>query len=169
MESTYSCSSVVGLVSSKRRLNFPPYLTASPKLRQIDFACPICSSLGSGGNRVCTCPPNRPVLLCSSTTSWMKFRLGASDLSSGLFEPVPLLFAMAFSTNFGSERSWSGSRLFVTVVRVELIRAPQSERQRAEKGARPDIGARRDNLQNLVKERRHRATGVGEVFDALLL
>ncbi len=37
---TYSSSSVVGLVSSKRRLQRPPYSAARPKLRQIDLAWP---------------------------------------------------------------------------------------------------------------------------------
>ena len=42
IESTYSCSSLVGLVSSKRRLHVPPYSSARPKLRQIDLAWPMC-------------------------------------------------------------------------------------------------------------------------------
>ena len=35
-------SSLVGLVSSKRRLHLPPYFWARPKLRQIDLAWPMC-------------------------------------------------------------------------------------------------------------------------------
>ncbi len=38
MESTYSTPSVRGLVSSKRRLQWPPYCSATPKLRQIALA-----------------------------------------------------------------------------------------------------------------------------------
>ena len=55
IESTYSVSSLVGLVSSKRRLVFPPYFWASPKLMQMLFACPRWRyPLGSGGKRVIT-------------------------------------------------------------------------------------------------------------------
>jgi hypothetical protein len=42
IESTYSTSSVEGLVSSKRRLQTPPTYCASPKFTQIDLACPMC-------------------------------------------------------------------------------------------------------------------------------
>ena len=42
MELTYSTSSRVGLVSSKRILQWPPFSAASPKLRQADLACPMC-------------------------------------------------------------------------------------------------------------------------------
>ena len=42
IESTYSTLSLVGLVSSKRRLHWPSKSAASPKLRQIDLACPMC-------------------------------------------------------------------------------------------------------------------------------
>src|SRR5947208_6781043 len=53
--STYSISSFVGFVSSKRRLHWPPYSPATPKLRQIDLACPMCRCpFGSGGKRVIT-------------------------------------------------------------------------------------------------------------------
>ena len=38
MESMYSCSSLAGLVSSKRRWQRPPNSRATPKLRQIDLA-----------------------------------------------------------------------------------------------------------------------------------
>src|ERR1035438_7720843 len=59
MESTYSCSSFSGLVSSKRRLVLPPNSAARPKLRQMDLAWPMCRyPLGSGGKRVCTRPAN---------------------------------------------------------------------------------------------------------------
>ena len=50
--------SLVGFVSSKRRLHRPPNSWAMPKFRQMDFAWPICKCpLGSGGKRVCTCLP----------------------------------------------------------------------------------------------------------------
>ncbi len=42
IESTYSCSSFSGLVSSKRRLQVPPNWFAIPKFRQIDLAWPMC-------------------------------------------------------------------------------------------------------------------------------
>ena len=42
MDSTYSVSSLVGLVSSKRRLQRPPYFSASPKFRQMLLAWPMC-------------------------------------------------------------------------------------------------------------------------------
>ena len=41
MECTNSVFSFVGFVSSKRRLNFPPYSFARPEFKMIDFACPI--------------------------------------------------------------------------------------------------------------------------------
>src|SRR5438270_11034138 len=83
MASTYSCSSFSGFVSSKRRLAFPPNSAASPKFRQIDFACPRCRyPLGSGGNRVCTRPPN--LLLSRSRTmmSRMKFDCSVGKLAA---------------------------------------------------------------------------------------
>jgi hypothetical protein len=40
--STYSCSSLAGLVSSKRRWQRPPNSRAMPKFRQIDLAWPMC-------------------------------------------------------------------------------------------------------------------------------
>src|SRR5690349_17316234 len=58
----YSCSSLTGLVSSNRRLQWPPNSRAMPKFKQIDFAWPMCRyPLGSGGKRVtmCECLPSR--------------------------------------------------------------------------------------------------------------
>ncbi len=50
--------SLVGFVSSKRRLHSPPNSWPMPKFKQMDFAWPICKCpLGSGGKRVCTCLP----------------------------------------------------------------------------------------------------------------
>ena len=40
-ESTHSCSSFSGLVSSKRRLVLPPNSSASPKSMQIALAWPM--------------------------------------------------------------------------------------------------------------------------------
>ena len=43
----------MGFVSSKRKLQVPLYFFAIPKLRNIDFAWPICKyPFGSGGKRV---------------------------------------------------------------------------------------------------------------------
>src|SRR5689334_17522327 len=73
MESTYSCSSFSGLVSSKRRLVLPPNSAAKPKFRQIDLACPRCRyPFGSGGKRVCTLPPNLLVSRSRMTMSRIK-------------------------------------------------------------------------------------------------
>src|SRR5215213_8624352 len=75
IESTYSCSSLVGFVSSNRRLNLPPYSCASPKFRQMLFACPMCKyPFGSGGNRVCTRPPFFPAARSASMICSMKLR-----------------------------------------------------------------------------------------------
>src|SRR3954470_3433064 len=80
MDSTYLMSSVAGLVSSKRRLTRPPKSRARPKFRQIDFACPMCRNpLGSGGNRVATCRPNRFVSTSSATRSRIKLFRGAFE------------------------------------------------------------------------------------------
>src|SRR5664279_6480617 len=84
MESTYSCSSFSGLVSSKRRLVLPPTSAARPKLRQMDFAWPMCRyPLGSGGKRVCTLPPYLLVLRSSRMMSRIKFD-GRSEDSAGV-------------------------------------------------------------------------------------
>src|SRR5215470_18366092 len=73
MDSTYSVSSLEGLVSSKRRLHLPPNSAANPKSRQMAFAWPMCRyPLGSGGKRVCTCPPCLPVLMSWIMMSRMK-------------------------------------------------------------------------------------------------
>src|SRR5262245_44219975 len=66
MALTYSVSSLLGFVSSKRRLHLPPNSAASPKSRQIALAWPMCKyPFGSGGKRVCTRPSFFPTL-----TSW---------------------------------------------------------------------------------------------------
>src|SRR5690349_16045048 len=73
MASTYSTSSLVGFVSSKRRLQRPLNSRATPKSRQIALAWPICRyPFGSGGNRVCTRPPCRPLRWSSATISRTK-------------------------------------------------------------------------------------------------
>src|SRR5438093_11720950 len=95
MASTYSTSSFVGFVSSKRRLQVPPRSSATPKFRQIDFAWPMCRyPLGSGGNRVATRPSCFPATMSSSTIARMKSTGGAavdalsSDILCELFYPV---------------------------------------------------------------------------------
>src|SRR5437016_2588503 len=85
MASTYSTSSLVGFVSSNRRLHVPPRSAATPKLRQIDFAWPMCRyPLGSGGNLVATRPWCLPDARSSSTIVRMKStgRAGAVDPGS---------------------------------------------------------------------------------------
>ena len=73
IESTNSTSSLVGLVSSKRRLHLPPYCLAMPKLMQMLLACPICRyPFGSGGNRV-TISLTLPDFRSSSMMSVIKF------------------------------------------------------------------------------------------------
>ena len=42
MFSTYSVFSLVGLVSSNRRLQIPLYFSATPKSMQMALACPMC-------------------------------------------------------------------------------------------------------------------------------
>src|SRR5271165_5502296 len=74
IESTYSCSSFSGLVSSKRRLVLPPNSAARPKLMQMDLAWPMWRyPLGSGGKRVCTRPLYLFVFRSSRMMSRMKF------------------------------------------------------------------------------------------------
>ena len=59
--STYSCDSLTGLVSSKRRLQRPPNSCAMPKSIAMALAWPMCRRpLGSGGNRVTIVPPSLP-------------------------------------------------------------------------------------------------------------
>src|ERR1035437_880864 len=85
MESTYSCSSFSGLVSSKRRLVLPPNSAASPKLRQMDLAWPMCRyPLGSGGKRVCPLPPYLLVFTSSRMMSRMKFDSRSDDSAGGV-------------------------------------------------------------------------------------
>src|SRR5438309_10595038 len=88
MESTYSMSSLVGFVSSKRRLHLPPYCAARPKVRQIDLAWPMCRyPFGSGGKRVQTLPPHFPALTSAATISRMKSegRDSLSDMGRGTY------------------------------------------------------------------------------------
>src|SRR5277367_4834875 len=73
MDSTYSVSSFSGLVSSKRRLVWPPNSVARPKSRQMALAWPMWRCpLGSGGKRVCTRPSYLLVLRSSRMMSRMK-------------------------------------------------------------------------------------------------
>src|SRR5215467_8326327 len=81
IESTYSTSSLVGLVSSNRRWQTPPFWAVRPKFRQMDLAWPMCRyPFGSGGKRVTTRWSNRPVARSSATIFWMKFAEGADSL-----------------------------------------------------------------------------------------
>src|SRR5208283_3734576 len=74
IESTYSCSSFSGFVSSKRRLVLPPNSAARPKLMQMDLAWPMWRyPLGSGGKRVCTRPLYLFVFRSSRMMSRIKF------------------------------------------------------------------------------------------------
>ena len=84
MASTYSTSSLVGFVSSKRRLQVPPFSSAIPKFRQIDLAWPMCRyPFGSGGKRVATRPPCFPAARSSATIVRMKSAGAAGE--AGVF------------------------------------------------------------------------------------
>src|SRR3990167_9547389 len=87
--STYSWLSFVGLVSSKRRWQRPPNSWARPKSMQIALAWPMCRyPFGSGGKRVITRPPKRPLALCSRMMSRTKL-LGFSRASSLMAQNLP--------------------------------------------------------------------------------
>ena len=84
-----------GLVSSKRRLQTPPYFCAMPKSRQMALACPICRyPFGSGGKRVCTRPLFLPSAKSFSTIASMKFKL---FLPSSSFVLISLIFVVNLS------------------------------------------------------------------------
>src|ERR1019366_2486391 len=92
IDSTYSVSSLEGLVSSKRRLHWPPNSRARPKFRLMDLAWPTCRyPLGSGGNRVHTRPPYLLVFRSSRIMSRMKLDatgvIGMEVLSLMIFLP----------------------------------------------------------------------------------
>src|SRR5580704_15791028 len=115
MESTYSVSSFSGLVSSKRRLVWPPNSAARPKSRQIALAWPMWRyPLGSGGKRVCTRPPNLLVLRSSRTASRRKFEGrdsgdGAAAVSVSGFEVFITVFqgvAWVFDIRRLDARRW---------------------------------------------------------------
>src|SRR5215210_2858490 len=82
IESMYSCSSLTGLVSSKRRWQRPPNSCAIPKLSAIAFGCPMCRyPFGSGGKRVTT-SEILPSRTSAATTSRMKsLRSGVAALT----------------------------------------------------------------------------------------
>src|SRR5437667_4124960 len=83
IESTYSVSSLDGLVSSKRKLHLPPNSVANPKLMLMDLAWPTWRyPFGSGGKRVCTRPPYLLVFKSSRIISRTKFE-GAGVASVG--------------------------------------------------------------------------------------
>src|SRR6185295_9155590 len=96
IESTYSCSSFSGLVSSKRRLQWPPYSRGRPKLRTIDLAWPKWRyPFGSGGKRV-TIPLCLPEARSASTTWRMKFdEEGARSMLKKLTVFIILQWALA--------------------------------------------------------------------------
>src|ERR1051326_1646702 len=72
IESMYSCSSLIGLVSSKRRWQRPPNSRAIPKLSAIDLGWPMWRyPFGSGGKRVTT-SETLPSRTSAATTSRMK-------------------------------------------------------------------------------------------------
>src|SRR3954467_15156290 len=86
--SMYSCSSLIGLVSSKRRWQRPPNSWAIPKLSAIDLGWPMWRyPFGSGGKRVTT-SETLPSRTSAAPISRMKsVRSGAA----GLWALAPLL------------------------------------------------------------------------------
>jgi hypothetical protein len=61
-------------------LHVPPKSLATPKFRQIDFACPMCRyPFGSGGKRVATRPACLPDALSATTISRMKSSLAPAS------------------------------------------------------------------------------------------
>src|SRR5260370_32716321 len=98
IESTYSVSSLLGFVSSNRKLHLPPNSRAKPKFRLMDLACPMCRyPFGSGGKRVCTRPPNLFVFRSSMTIS--RTKLEGPVVVSGNSEFVVLIgiYSRAFA------------------------------------------------------------------------
>src|ERR1700693_2174700 len=88
IESMYSCSSLIGLGSSKRRWQRPPNSWAIPKLSAIALGWPMWRyPFGSGGKRVTT-SETLPSRTSAATISRMKsLRLGVA----GLWALTPLL------------------------------------------------------------------------------
>src|SRR5438034_2136047 len=83
IESMYSCSSLIGLVSSKRRWQRPPNSCAIRKLSAIDFGWPMWRyPFGSGGKRVTT-SETLPSRTSAATISRMKsLRSGVAGMSA---------------------------------------------------------------------------------------
>ena len=112
IDSTNSSSSLVGLVSSNRRLNFPPYFCASPLFKIMLLACPICRyPLGSGGKRVCTwsyTPSARSLSISCS----MKFLLSLSSFSSitSLIVSDPFLFLYPSISSYPCSKTALGTK-----------------------------------------------------------
>src|SRR5215213_2230992 len=81
IESMYSCSSLIGFVSSKRRWQRPPNSWAIPKLSAIAVGWPMWRyPFGSGGKRVTTAE-TRPSRTSAATISRMKsLRSGGAGL-----------------------------------------------------------------------------------------
>src|SRR5215213_294796 len=88
IESMYSCSSLIGFVSSKRRWQRPPNSSAIPKLSAIAFGCPMWRyPFGSGGKRVTTCE-TLPLRTSAATISRIK---SLRSEVAGLWALAPLL------------------------------------------------------------------------------
>src|SRR5262249_36072475 len=96
IESTYSCSSFSGLVSSKRRLQRPPYACGRLKFSTIDLACPKCRyPFGSRGNRV-TIALCLPEARSASLTCRLQFdEQGARSLPKKLSAFIIVQWALA--------------------------------------------------------------------------
>src|SRR5215218_268949 len=92
IESMYSCSSLTGLVSSKRRWQRPPNSRAIPKLSAIALGWPMWRyPFGSGGKRVTT-SETLPSRTSAATISRMKsLRSGVA----GLWALTPLLLIVS--------------------------------------------------------------------------
>src|SRR5215813_5185703 len=110
----YSCSSLIGLVSSKRRWQRPPNSWAIPKLSAIALGWPRWRyPFGSGGKRVTT-SETLPSRTSAATISRMRSRrsgeAGVLALTLLLVISMSSLFrltmrAKAYSRRFGSEEA----------------------------------------------------------------
>src|SRR5689334_6640400 len=110
-------SSVTGLVSSKRRLQVPPYLRAIPKFKQIDLACPMWRyPFGSGGKRVATRPPCFWLRTSSATMSSMKFGAASSERVDSALESVVSAIETAEHASGGLVRQQSRAILGFALV-----------------------------------------------------
>src|SRR5919197_1017330 len=108
IESMYSCSSLIGFVSSKRRWQRPPNSRATPKLSAIDLGWPMWRyPFGSGGKRVTTVE-TLPSRRSAATISRMKsLRSGVA----GSWALTRLLLVIAKRVVTASLRVRSGLRV----------------------------------------------------------